>query len=177
VDENRNLMNKKGFTLIELVMVLVLIGIIAIFVAPKLGDVTGTKAGSFADKLRADIRYAQNLAMTQNRRARVYFNGTGTAPGAGYVVVTDGVLGNCSAFSAASDPAGSGNFTVTLNTGNYTGITVSSTTNCLEYDSLGRPYDCIANLAACSAASAGPIVTINPGGLTVTVTAQTGAVN
>jgi MSHA pilin protein MshC len=171
------MMKSKGFTLIELVMVIVLIGIIAVVAIPRMADVTGTKAGSFNDKLRADIRYAQNLAMTQNRRVRVYFNGTGTAPGAGYAVVTDGAPGNCSAFTAASDPAGSGNLTVTLNAGNYAGITVNSTTNCLEYDSLGRPYDCIANLAACSATSAGPIVTINPGGMTVTVTAQTGAVN
>jgi len=80
----KRIMNHKGFTLMELVMVIVLIAIVAVFVAPRLGDVTAMKAGAFTSKLRADIRYAQNLAMTRNRRARVYFNGTGTAPNPGY---------------------------------------------------------------------------------------------
>jgi MSHA pilin protein MshC len=170
--------SSSGFTLIELVMVLVLIGIIAVFVAPRLPNITTTNAGPFADKLRADIRYAQNLAMSKNRRARVYFNGIWTAPNpAGYAVVIDNsALSDCSAFAAVPDPAGSGNLTVTLNAGNYAGISVAPATNCVEYDSLGRPYDCSANLAVCSATSAGVVITINPTG-SVTITAQTGAVN
>ena len=83
-------MNRKGFTFIELVMVIVLIGIIAVYAAPRLSNVTDTKAGAFVDKLRADIRYAQNLAMTGNQRYRVYFNGSGGgAPASGYSVVND----------------------------------------------------------------------------------------
>jgi prepilin-type N-terminal cleavage/methylation domain-containing protein len=170
-------MRCRGFTLIELVMVIVLIGILAAFVAPNLGNITSTNAGAFSDKLRADIRYAQNLAMTRNARARVYFNGTGAAPAVGYAVAQDNsAVGDCSSFVVAADPAGGGNLTVTLNTGDYANITVASSTNCLEYDSLGRPYDCIANLAICSATSAGVTVTINPTG-SVAITAQTGAVN
>ena len=57
-------MNRKGFTLIELIMVIVLIGIIAVYAAPRLSSVTDTKAGAFVDKLRADIRYAQSQAVS-----------------------------------------------------------------------------------------------------------------
>jgi MSHA pilin protein MshC len=177
-------MYHKGFTLIELVMVLVLIGIIAAVVAPRLGDMTSMKAGSFKDKLRADIRYAQNLAMTRGKRTRVYFNGTGpapvTAPAQGYTVGIDNSgVGNCSTFVLASDPAGGGNLLVTLNAGMYTGITLPAPSiTCLEYDSLGRPYACGAG--ACATTPLAVTMTADVNGsaaMRVSVTVQTGAVN
>jgi Tfp pilus assembly protein FimT len=156
-----------GFTLIELIMILVLIAIVAVFVAPRLGDVTTTKAGAFRDKLRADIRYAQNLAMSQNLRYRVYFNTT-PSPNPGYAVVNDangdgwGVTG---ANEFVQDPAGGGSLSVALNAGNYVGITVSTPAGgFIEFNSLGVP-------------TAAAILTITPGGQIVTITAQTGAVN
>jgi MSHA pilin protein MshC len=174
--------NRNGFTLIELVMILVLIGIIAVFVAPKLGDVTSTKASALKDKLRADIRYAQNIAMTRNRRTRVYFNNTGpapvTAPAKGYTVGIDSSgTGDCSSFALAADPAG-GNLLVTLDVGRYAGITVAPSPACLEYDSLGRPYTCGGGV--CSAASLLTAMTAevnNDATMRVTVNIQTGAVN
>lgn len=175
----------KGFTLIELIMVIVLIGILAVYATSKLGNMTITNAAAFSDKLRADIRYAQNLAMTRNSRARVYFNGTGTAPNpAGYAVVSDtSALHDCSGFTAAVDPAGSASLRVILNTGTYAGITVTPTAgmNCLEYDSLGRPYNCNAVPANCLSPSAGLMtISVNANAVavgSVTVTPQTGAVN
>ena len=159
-------MKRNGFTLIELVMVIVLIGILAVIAAPKLPNVTTTNAGAFADKLRADVRYAQDLAMTRNQRYRVYFN-TAPASAQGYVVVNDangnGTWGE--AGEIASDPAGSGNLSVTLNAGQYAGITVSTPAGgFIEFNSLGVP-------------TAAATLTVTPGGWTVTITAQTGAVN
>jgi prepilin-type N-terminal cleavage/methylation domain-containing protein len=161
-------MNRKGFTLIELVIIIILIAIVAVVVAPKLGDVTTTKASSFRDKLKTDIRYAQDLAMTRNTRYRVYFNGSGAgAPANGYIIVSDsnanGTWGETG--EIAMDPAGGGNLSVTLNTGQYAGITVSTPAGgFIEFNSLGVP-------------TAAVTLTITPGGQTVTVTAQTGAVN
>lgn len=147
-------MNSKGFTLIELIMVIVLIGIIAVVVSPKLGDVTDTKAAALADKLRADIRYAQNLAMTTSQRHRVYIN-TAPGPTPGYAVV------NVATGLVVQDPAG-GNLSVVLDAGDYAGITVSPDTT-IEFNSLGSPTTGGTNLTA--------------GGTTITVTAETGAVN
>jgi Tfp pilus assembly protein FimT len=144
-------------------MVLVLIAIVAAFVAPKLGDVTTTKAGAFHDKLLADIRYAQNLAMSRNQRHRVYFNAA-PAPAIGYAV-TDNVP------AIVADPAGGGNLSVTLNAGDYTGITVAAPYTFIEFDSLGRPYDNAGNPTA-----AATTITISPSG-SVTIAPQTGAVN
>ena len=173
------MMKTAGFTLIELVMVLVLIGILAVFVAPKLGDVTSSNAGAFTDKLRADIRYAQNLAMTRNLRSRAYFNGTGTAPPSGYAIVSS-FTSTCTSFVAATDPALSSSLTITLGTGSYANISVAPGTKCLEYDSLGRPYDCIGNLTICSSVLSGMTVTIKAGAAaagSVTISQETGAVN
>jgi MSHA pilin protein MshC len=168
-------MNCKGFTLIELVMIIVLIGIISVYAAPKLGNVASTKADAFTDKLRADIRYAQNLAMSQNRRYRVYFNAA-PAPNPGYAVVNDangnGTWGG--AGEVVMDPAGNGNLSVTLNAGQFAGITFSAvgfSGNYVEFNSLGVPFDSAGALAV------NKNVTLSPGGTTVTVTAQTGAVN
>ncbi len=159
-------MAQKGFTLIELVMVLVLLGIVAVFVAPRLGNVPSTNAAAFTDKLRADIRYAQNLAMTRNQRARVTFR---NAPN-GYDVTLGG--------NPVIDPAGSGNLSVTLNTGNYAGISITIPTgfsgNYVEFDSLGVPYE-----GGGAPLGAARSVTVTGGGsnYSVSVQPQTGAVN
>ena len=171
-------MDRKGFTLIELVMVLVLIGIVAAVVIPRLGDMTTTNAAAFADKLRADIRYAQNLAMTRNLRSRVIFNGTNGAPASGYAVVT-GTTSTCSAFV---DTVIGGPVRVTLGAGDYINISIAPGMNCLEYDSLGRPYNCtIAPApAACSTTLSGMAITVQANAATVgtvTITTATGAVN
>lgn len=176
LERYRRSQTDQGFTLAELVIVLIVLGIIAAVAIPRLADTTGTKSSALARKIRSDIAYAQELAMTRNLRARVYLNGTGTAPAQGYAVALDSAPGNCSAFAAVQDPAGAGGLSVTLNAGDYAGITVTPTTTCLEYDSLGRPFDCSANLGVCSSTSSGVSITVNPTG-SVTVTAQTGRVS
>ena len=174
-------MDRKGFTLIELVMVLVLVSIIAVVVVLRLPNVTSTKAGAFVDKLRVDIRYAQNLAMTRNTRSRVRFNGNGTAPPSGYAVVTS-TTSTCTSFIAATDPAVGSALTVSLGTGDYANISIVPSMNCLEYDSLGRPYNCTTAPApaACSTTLNGMTITVQANAATVgtlTVSSQTGAVN
>ncbi|MHB8836176.1 MAG: GspH/FimT family pseudopilin [Candidatus Methylomirabilia bacterium] len=175
------MLSQKGFTLLELVVVLLVLAILSVFVAQKIGNVTSMKAAAFAKKLRADIRYAQNVAMTRNRRTRVYFNGFQAAPNPwGYAVVIDGAAGLCNAFAPVNNPDRSGNLTVTLDAGDYAGISVNPSTTCLEFDSLGTPYDCIANLANCASPTAGMTIIVPAAAAavnTVTVTAGTGAVN
>ncbi len=167
---------RNGFTLIELVMVLVLIGILAVFVAPRLPNITASHAISFSDKLRADIRYAQNLAMTRNRRTRVTLTNTS------YAITQDSsAASNCGSFAAVGDPASGGNLSVALDTGSFAGITLTvPAMTCLEYDSLGRPYNCTLFPVSCSTTLSGIIVPINANAVavgSVTVSSQTGAVN
>jgi MSHA pilin protein MshC len=52
-----------GFTLVELIMVVVLIGILAVSVVPKLVDTSAISLQGGAAMVVADIRYTQELAM------------------------------------------------------------------------------------------------------------------
>ncbi len=160
--------NQDGFTLIELIVIIVLLAIIAAVAIPRLGDVTSMKAAATAEKIKSDIRYAQELAMTQNRSYRVYFN-TSPAPASGYAVVNNangnGTWGEAGEF--APDPSGKGNLSVTLNSGDYAGVTVSTPAGgYIEFNSLGRPT-----------VGGGVTITVLPGGYNLTISSETGAVN
>lgn len=171
--------SQRGFTLIELVVILVILAILAAVIESRMPDYRAVNASAFADKLRADIRYAQSAAMTGNRRTRVHFNGSDGAPNPGYAVVTDASAGgNCGSFSPLPDPAGGGSLSVALGSGMFSGISVAASAACLEFDSRGTPYSCAAFPASCSTAPGGMTADVNGDPtLRVAVTAGTGAVN
>jgi len=55
--------DSRGFTLVELIMVTVLIGILAVSVVPKFVDTSAISLAGGAAMVVADIRYTQELAM------------------------------------------------------------------------------------------------------------------
>ena len=60
-----------GFTLIELVMTIVILGIIAAVAAPRLFDNNIFQSRGFADQVQASLRYAQKEAIAQRRNVCV----------------------------------------------------------------------------------------------------------
>lgn len=62
-----------GFTLVETVMVIVITGILAAFVAPRLTHSAEFAARGFADQVKATLRYAQKAAVAQHRFVCVAF--------------------------------------------------------------------------------------------------------
>lgn len=70
---------RNGFTLIELIMVLVLLGILAIFIAPKFSDPSVFTARGFHDETLAILRYAQKTAIAQRRAVCVDFAAAGVS--------------------------------------------------------------------------------------------------
>jgi len=62
---------QRGFTLVELVVVIVMIGILAVYVAPRFFDASIFKSRGFADQVQAALRYAQKQAIAQHRNVCV----------------------------------------------------------------------------------------------------------
>jgi MSHA pilin protein MshC len=56
-----------GFSLIELIMVLVIVGIVAVVAIPRAFDRTSFDSRAFYDRTISTLRYAQKLAIAQRR--------------------------------------------------------------------------------------------------------------
>lgn len=160
---------ERGFTLIELVMIIVLVTLLAVTATPRLANFVGVKASATARKLQADIAYAQNLSMTNNRRHRVILSSTTSYE----VRDATGAL--------ATNPDGGGTFVVTTDSG----ITLSWNLNGdsapnrgAEFDTLGRPYFYTGITPSTTDLTVGTItVTGGDTAQTVTVWPQTGKVS
>jgi MSHA pilin protein MshC len=57
----------RGFTLVELVMVMVLLGALAVFAAPSLMDMPAWRLAAYADELRSELMAMQRRALAQRR--------------------------------------------------------------------------------------------------------------
>ena len=86
--------NCRGFTVIELIMVVVLISIISVSVIPKFLDTSSISRKGAIAMVMADIRYGQELAMSSGDIKAVEFNSTWTSPKPYYKVETstDGTM-------------------------------------------------------------------------------------
>jgi prepilin-type N-terminal cleavage/methylation domain-containing protein len=149
-----------GFTLIELIMVVVVLLIIAAFIAPKMTGVTGTRVNAASRKISADIRYAQQLAISTQTNHGVIFNASPTNTYSIYRETTSTII---------TDSFTGGAYTVQLNTGDYGGVTIDSGYQ-VEFDSLGSPVTGGGGSVTISNAGSEPIRTI-------TVAANTGKVS
>lgn len=64
---------QSGFTLVELIMTMVIVGIIAAVAAPRFFESNVFQSRGFADQVQATLRYAQKAAIAQHRLVCVAF--------------------------------------------------------------------------------------------------------
>jgi MSHA pilin protein MshC len=126
--------DSRGFTLVELIMVVVLVGILAVSVVPKFTDTSGFSLAGGAAMAAADIRYTQELAMGTHSSKTVVFTTNNTY----YTVDSQTVnlpskvsisSGATFTFNSLGEPTSGGGSSVTLSAGAETKtITVDSHT-------------------------------------------------
>jgi prepilin-type N-terminal cleavage/methylation domain-containing protein len=127
-------MGQKGFSLLEMVMVIVIMAILAIAAVVSFSHLTSIRVSEAANKLKADIQYAQSLAMKTRVRCGVIFSGNSYT-----------VFENNDTADPAVDPLNQRNYIVNFNTGEFRGVTITSVnfggTPVVKFDREGTPYD------------------------------------
>ena len=111
----------RGFTLIELILVIVITAALAVFALPKVVDTTLWRLRAFGDELQARHQAMLRLAL-QQRRPIVE---TITATGVSWSYGSGGALGNLPC-PATESPCIAGTGTVTFNSAN-SGATATGT--------------------------------------------------
>lgn len=95
----------KGFTLVELIMVIVVVGIISVVALPRFSDRSEFQARGFQDETKSLLRYAQKAAIAQRRNVCVALAATGVTLTIDNTVPPDG---NCDVPLALPSPARGG---------------------------------------------------------------------
>ncbi len=93
---------RRGFTLVELIIVLVLVGVLAVVAGPKVFDVSGFQARGFHDQTMSYLRFAQKTAIAQRRTVCVAF-GTNTVS---LSMAASAGTTNCTTAAALTVPLG-----------------------------------------------------------------------
>ena len=128
-------MDKKqsGFTLVELIMVMVIAGILAAVVAPRFFDANVFKSRGFADQVQATLRYAQKEAIAQHRNVCVAFTANSVTLMIDSDIPADGICNPAPAGNLKSPTGGAYMITAPA------GITFAAVPAAFSFNALGQP--------------------------------------
>lgn len=141
---------QRGFTLVELITVMVIVGILAVAVLPRFFDKNTFDARGFHDQVISTVRYAQKVAIAQHR-----FVCVDTSTIANTISLSQGTTNACG--TPLASLSSTGNFSIPAPSG------VTLTAANFNFDALGKP-----SASSCIAVS---------GNNTIKVEAETGFVH
>lgn len=146
----------RGFTMIELIVTMMIVGILAIAIVPRMDSLRGFDEIGFRDQVRATLEYARKTAVAQRRSVRV----TVLASALSVEVQRQTPEGEGAAAWAALTLPGRSNNAINP----PAGVTLDPDEDTITFDALGRP-------------DAGAAFTVSGGAGTITVEAETGYVH
>ena len=125
----RQFKTQQGFTLVELMMVLVMVGILASYAVLRTNDANNTLVQAYADRFAQHIKHVQMLAMTWGQGLTL------TVAGSSYQVSCTTATSSppCNS-SPVIDPVSGQAFSVSM----ADGVTLIDSGNII-FDALGRP--------------------------------------
>ena len=89
----RLLVQQHGFTLVELITIIMIVGILAVAAAPRFFDSTVFESRGFYNQVISTLRYAQKTAIAQRRFVCVQFSAINVIPGT--VTLSTGLDNSC----------------------------------------------------------------------------------
>ena len=178
-----------GFTLVELIIVIVLLGVLAVVAAPRIFNNTDFYARGFHDETMALLRYAQKTAIAQRRTVCLAISSPApayislmAASSAGATTCDVSVVGPNK--NTAEKPVGSGKWFCEKGgpiVGAVTAqgcvcaasaISYTTTLTALSFDGLGQPLD-----GAGAPITAARLITVIGSGKVITIEPATGYVH
>ncbi|PJC47001.1 MAG: hypothetical protein CO035_07975 [Candidatus Omnitrophica bacterium CG_4_9_14_0_2_um_filter_42_8] len=126
--------NLKGVTLIELIMMILILGILALAIMPKTTAEPRLRLEAACQRIALDLRYAQEMSLAQQVKFGASFDPAAEA----YFVY------RVSVETKAVDPQTRNDFDVSFTALNeFKGMDIAGTnfSNKIEFDSTGAPYD------------------------------------
>ncbi len=135
ISDNTKLLQQRGFTMTELITIIVIVGILAVAALPRFFDSDAFSSRGFRDQVISTLRYAQKTAIAQHRFVCVGFSTDNVA-------LTWGVDSSCAGGALTMPSGGTG-----VSNANVA-ITAPAAGN-ISFDCLGRPRKTGNALATC----------------------------